>query len=388
MPQKSIYILVCVLLAVSVRAAPGVPVSPRLTAPIVGIDTAAQDRILLYDTSGTARAIRFDGAWVRFWGFSSDGCRILYTQRDAIAPGRLFSARLDGSDRRPLAQYAGSESWGVWEPSWSPAAAIPRIAFTLIRDRGTGGRDALTHHIALVDATGGIVSPYSVSGDEHTVRWSPDGRWLVYAAYDERAAGSGVFATAAPGQTATSVREADLWIVSADGTTKYRLTDFPTGSVSMPRWSPDGDLIGFVYAASPGVDTVWMIGREPGSAPTQITYAAALLLDLTWAPDGAALVLSARGLNGVSENRLWRVGLTGGADANAVQVIADPTLGYHDYPRYSADGQWLALRSEYGLALVDESGVWRWLERGALGNAPPVWTPASFTGEGACTDAT
>ena len=173
-----------------------------------------------------------------------------------------------------------------------------------------------------------------------------------------------------PGQTSTNIREADLWIVSADGSSKYRLTNFPVGSVS----SPTGNQ-----------DQFWMIGAAEGAVPTQLSYQWALALDLAWLPDSTALIASAQDVQGVRENRLWHLPLTGNADQYAVQYLSDPALSYADYPRFSPDGRWLALRSEYALALVSTADMsWRWLDETALGNTPPVWSPAAFAGEAAC----
>jgi Tol biopolymer transport system component len=75
----------------------------------------------------------------------------------------------------------------------------------------------------------------------------------------------------------------------------------------------------------------------------------------------------------------------GSADRDASQIITDPALNYDDYPRYSPDGRWMALRSQYALALLNVAdGSWRWLDETALGNTPPVWSPAAFAGEMAC----
>ncbi len=376
MIRKWVLALICLLMAATAQAAPGFPPGSLLKGPLVAADTATQDRIILYDLgTGTQRELSFGTGWQRVWGFSPDGCRILFTSSNGSQPASLFTAKLDGSDVTELVTAA--DDAGVWEPQWGS----PRIAYTQIDADGK-------HRIAWIDPDTRETGTYSVSGNEHTARWSPDGQWLVYASYEDRVAGADMFSTAEPtrpGAVSTTLSEADLWMVSADGSTKYQLTNFPVGSVTMPRWSPDGDLIGFVYSPAANNDQFWMIGAQRGAIPTQLSFQWVLALDLTWLPDSTAMIASARDLQGISENRLWHLPLTGNVDQYAVQYLSDPTLSYADYPRFSPDGRWLALRSEYALALVktaDQS--WTWLDNTHLGNTPPVWSPAGFAGEASC----
>ncbi len=380
MNRKLIFLLICLLAFGSADAAPGSPPGSLLEGPLIAADTAAQDEIVIYDVgTGTRRELTFGTGWQRVWGFSPDGCRLLYTSSAGSQPASLYSARIDGSDARLL--VAAGDGSGVWEPQWG----ADRIAYTWI-DAGGNADIGGDHRIAWIKPETGETGFYSVSGDEHSARWSPDGQRLVYTAYEQRVAGADTFSTAEPtrpGTVSTMQREADLWVVNADGTNKFRLTNFPVGSVTMPRWSPDGDLIGFVYSPSPNNDTFWMIGSTPDAVPTQLSYEWVLALDLTWLPDSTALIASARDLQGIGENRLWHLPLTGNADQNAVQYVSDPALSYLDYPRFSADGKWLAVRSEYALALVNTPDMsWRWLDQITLGNTPPVWSSGGVRGRG------
>ncbi len=381
-------------------AAPSAPDDVPLGTPILAFDTAAQDAIWLYDLQNrTARQLSFGDEQHRVWGFSPDGCRVLFTLGRSPTHIRAYSARLNGDDVREVARFASPPSgvWSIWEPQWSPDAANPRIAFTFIRytPNNSDGFDT-DHRIAWVDASaangyGGEPAFYSVTGDEHTARWSFDGARLIYVSYEERPAGADPFSTAVPNSPVTStLREADIWMVDADGSNKRRVTDFPVGSVSMPRWSPDGDLIGFVYSPSPNNDQIWMIGSAAGSIPTQLSYATALALDLSWFSDSTAMVASLRDFRGAAENRLWRIPLVGIADNEAEEILSDPASSYLDYPRYSSDGRFLAFRSAYALGLMDFSGA-SGIENisGLLpdtfdGNTPPVWSPSVFTGESSC----
>lgn len=365
-----------------------------LGAPLLATTDARLDRILLYDLSGGRRELSFgiDAHYV--WGFSPDGCRLIYTLTERGGVGRAYSARLDGSDARPLVQFADlpDEDWSVWEPSVNPADG--RVAFTLFRRERPPAEEPIdSYHIAWVAPEGSAPQLYSVSGAEHTPVWSPDGAWLTYVAYDGRIPGPDIFSTVPPTDSAVStpvsddelLDEADLWVVSADGATKYRLTAFPVGNVSAPRWSPDASLLGFVFSPTFANDTYWLIGNADAAIATQLSFEWSLALDMTWLPDGSALLATMRDFQGVDENRLWRVPLVGNADTDATPYPLDPALRYIDYPRFSADGRYLALRSEYTLAVIDtQSGDWGYLDEGAPANTPPVWSPAGYGGEAGC----
>lgn len=379
-----------------------------MSGPMVAVTTAQQDRILMFDLSTLHiqdgkiaeglnwRELKFGAHWHVLWGFSPDGCRILYTLSDGTAPARLYSARLDGSDQRELVQYSDlpAEDWGVWEPQWSPDGS--KIAFTMTRDQPKkNGSTERQWHIAWIDSQGGEPQFYSKTGQEHSPQWSPDGSWLAYVSYQQRAAGADAASTAVPtiepppgqpGQSLTMLDEADLWVVSADGSTKYNLTNFATGSVRDPRWSPNGQLMSFIYSPSAGNDTFWMIANQQDAIPTALSSDWVMVLDTTWLPDSTAILASVRDFQKTKENRLWTIPLVGNADTGAKLYAADvPELSYADFARFSPDGHWLALRSAYALALVNTAdNTWALVDDAGLGNTPPVWSPAGFKGELAC----
>ncbi len=367
-----------------------------LAGPLIGTTAAEQDRILLYDLgAGTQRSLSFGNEWHTLWGFSPDGCHILYTLSDGIGPARAYSARLDGSDERALVQYGElpAPDWGVWEPQWSPDGT--RIVFTMMRNLPQrDGTKKVAYHIGFVTPDDSEPHFYSVTGSEHSPQWSPDGQWLAYLSYRERVPGAEPYATAAPTPTVPEgqptpdtplVNEGDLWVVSADARTKYPLTNFTTGSVREPRWSPDGELISFILSPTPVNDQFWMIAYTSGAIATQLSYQWSLILDTTWLPDSSAILASVRDFHQTSENKLWTIPLVGNADTDATLYLDDPALGFADYPRFSPDGRWLALRSAYTLTVYDtQNRAWTRLDETVLGNTPPVWSPAGFRGEAAC----
>ncbi len=345
---------------------------PPLTGPLLAGNAPQGAGLSLYDLgSGQQRDLIFGPGQHWLGSFAPDGCRLAFVMSDANGENlRLYSARLDGSDLRSLVDFtaeSGALGWGVWSPLWSPAG--DRIAFLLLRDYERGGTRTRTAHLAWIPAEGGPPAFYSSSGAEGSPAWSADGGWLVYTSYQEGPGGQ---------------RENDLWVVSADGATKYPLTDFASGSTLMPRWSPDGHVISFIYAPSGNNHQFWTAPAS-GGAVQQWSETWALVLDYDWRPDGSGLVAAIKDWQENDDNLLWRVPLPGFADRDASLYLDHPEATAVDYPRFSPDGSYLAFRTAYSAAIYDTvTGTLRLLDSLGLSNSPLVWSPAGFSGEYNC----
>jgi Tol biopolymer transport system component len=368
-----------------------------LVGPLVAVTPARQDEIRLHDIgTGETRTLSFGYGEHHVWGFSPDGCRILFTVDSSdIGLPILYTANLDGTNVQSMALYGErlAGTWGAWEPSWS---SQNRIAFTLIReDVLRDGGIRRDYSIAVIDGNvPNTLQIYSTGTADFSPQWSPDGQWLAYVTYEQRVPGSDLFSTAVPtippqeGEVRAApplIEEADLAIISAEGTNAYRLTDFPVGSMRSPRWSPDSELIGFVYSPSPNNDVLYMIANRQGALATQLSYEWNTTLDLTWKPDSSAMVAAVRNFREMPVNRLWTIPLIGNADESAELFIAENAFSYMDYPRFSPDGRYIAFRSDYALIVYDlVHATWQRLDESAAGHTPPVWSSASFAGEANC----
>lgn len=162
----------------------------------------------------------------------------------------------------------------------------------------------------------------------------------------------------------------------------FSLTDSP-GLWEFPSISPDGRHVAFTGMVE-GRRQIFVRLRAHGS-PVQITHDGADHQVPRWSPDGNSLVYFSPAAPGDAQGAIWRVPALGGSpqrvitslgdadvnrsgrvacfrlvdgsvqlvtsalDGTDVQVVGPSVPGYHRYPRWSPDGQWIAFQRGDGL---------------------------------------
>ena len=161
------------------------------------------------------------------------------------------------------------------------------------------------------------------------------------------------------GTSIVFVYAGDLWIVPKAGGTAVRLTDVP-GPKSYPRFSPDGQTIGFTGTHN-GIYTI----PTAGGQINRITHHAGTTTLCSWTPDGRLLFMSDAfshifdGDDQARVRQLFTVAANGGLPQKLpVQYGANGVI--------SDDGEWLAY-TPYAEGLTEKR------KRYYGGFAPDVW---------------
>ncbi len=218
-------------------------------ATMVAVNPNSSHDLVAVDPDGGGWSCVLCGVPDLGWGsVSADGAVAYRHHRGGVA--EIVIRETDGSER-PLTPV-GSEGWC---PSFSPDSR--RIAF-LANEPGGGGRD-----LQVISREGGqsVTLATDVEGPEYP-SWSPDGRFLAYAA-------------------GTPIK---VWVVSAAGGEPRLVT--PDGG-DYPEWSPDGRWIAYVvWTEDSDVNQgAWVVEADGGS-PVKIGEEPTRLL---WSSDGAWL---------------------------------------------------------------------------------------------------
>ena len=158
----------------------------------------------------------------------------------------------------------------------------------------TGWFDDRRGHIWIVDSKTGAAKQITSGEDWNDAdpQWSPDGARIA-------------FVSNRTGKEYEENRNADVWVISAEGGPLTRISDHDEADNS-PRWSPDGKTIAFVGRIREDEHPKIWLAPSAGGAPATLAARNLDLIpsDLDWAEDGRALYFQT-GVKG--ETHLFRV---------------------------------------------------------------------------------
>ena len=224
-----------------------------------------------------------------------------------LLPGEtLFRARLvDDVPPQPLSPAFGN----IASPVFSPDGKW--IAFTGVQSRAGAA-------LYRMRADGRDLQPLTGETVLRNLTWSPDSRWIVYAAWEGDYANLYRMRGDLPASKAVQTREA-----ITSGLNHY----------STPTWSADGEWIAFV--ASHAGDSDILRVRPDGSDLQPITNDEFADAGPVWLPDGAWIAFASTRGSSSGSHSLYRVNPAG----TVIEPL--PNLIFFE-PAWSLDGRLVA----------------------------------------------
>ena len=183
----------------------------------------------------------------------------------------------------------------------------------------------------------------------------------------------------------TGWRNREIWVMNADGTNKYNVTDADFQCAHLEGWSPDGTKLLYRSYNDSGQPTaphndLWLANAD-GSGVTQITFETDGTCFGSWrsingvatdfSPDGSKIAFKKCNYGGESNSDLWVMDADGG---NQVQLTNTPDNS-EQYPKWSPDGSKILYRR-----CGDYSGADLWVINAEGTNAHPVVTDVGAKG--------
>jgi Tol biopolymer transport system component len=188
------------------------------------------------------------------------------------------------------------------------------------------------------------------------VAWSPDGRWVAYAAASGPTPSrveTGWFlgdGPISPTEPADALRRWDVWVVEPATGSALRV-EHGAVAVTAPCWRPDGGALAFGRVPADAPSRFEIVTLDNPDRPKVIhrnesSQSHALLRErvqgrlIAWGPDGRLLAVP-----GIDRDGLWLMR----ADAGTEVLF----LEHARAPSFAPDGRRLAVLTDVGLAWVD-----------------------------------
>lgn len=235
----------------------------------------------------------------------------------------------------------GSQSFAQKSPGEATQTASPLQGLAFVR-----GRSIQNRHVMTTRFDGSVVR--LVRGFDPV--WSPDGRELAYLALRPVAPSAGM--------------ESDIFVVSADGRHRRRITNDPSQEWDI-QWSPDGAQIAYPDSNPEGGGRDILVTDRSGRRHRRLTRTVSLCESPTgWSRDGKWVQLTTCGTGVRSERR---------ASDGKKRPPSSPRESL------SPDGKWIAYVTGDGLTtrlyVADPSG--RNVRLIATQAVRPTWSPDS-----------
>jgi len=208
-------------------------------------------------------------------------------------------------------------------------------------------------------------------GYDYQPDWSSDGRWIVYAKYNNDAVA--------------------LWVLGVQGKKSHALTQ-DNGVNMEPRFSPDGKRIAFVSTSYHGRFHIFAGRFEDGTlrdlqrltgenrSPLPRYYYSAFDHEISpvWSPDGSELLFVSNRGHIYGTGGFWRMKADSGAEAREIHY---EETAWKARPDFSPDGKRIVYASYLGQAwhqlwvMPAQGGDSFPLSYGDFDNVNPRWSP-------------
>jgi dipeptidyl aminopeptidase/acylaminoacyl peptidase len=237
--------------------------------------------------------------------WSRDGRILAFisSRRDPASPAtatpkaQVYGLPMTGGEARRLTDLKNGVTAFTWSPDGTKLACVSRTEPSagaaekstsdvrhyfnpLYKADGTGFLDNRRGHVWIVDVRSGAAKQVTFGDQRNDADpvWSPNGARIAFVSQRT--------------DTTTGMRNEDLFVANADGSSPTKISDHDVG-IHAPRWSPDGRRLAYIASeneiAIPKIFISAATGGASKPASDTVTYAT----ELEWTHDGKGFYYTA-----------------------------------------------------------------------------------------------